>query len=274
MARLHAKYRRDDKGRKVLQVYQAEFYNAHRHPKQKRISLGTRDKSAALQGLAEMDRKYMARLFDPWTDRVRQEGMFVGEGIKAFLKSRVGRSPKTIKGYTDILRLFRKSLPGGFSLQALASRHVETFLAGCNLNTNGRRTYVRHLGVFFRWCLKEGTMYQDPTPQRERNSRREKRTVHAFLSEAEVEELLRVIEADAMLKYAITDGNRWLTDVIRFAVGTGLRRGEVCNLRWSAVDLKGQMLTVKNTEDFATKSGHERPVPLVGDAPDCAGAAP
>ena len=69
-----------------------------------------------------------------------------------------------------------------------------------------------------------------------------------------------------MLKHAITDGNRWLTDVIRFAVGTGLRRGDVCSLRWSTADLKGQMLTVKNTEDFETKSGHERPVPLLGDA--------
>src|SRR5690606_7341042 len=56
------------------------------------------------------------------------------------------------------------------------------------------------------------------------------------------------------------------------AVGTGLRRGEICNLRWSAVDLKTGFLFVKNildeedATDFQTKSGEERAVPLVGEA--------
>ena len=48
------------------------------------------------------------------------------------------------------------------------------------------------------------------------------------------------------------------------AVGTGLRASELCHLRWSAVDLGGRRLTVRVTEAFQTRSGHERVVPLAG----------
>ena len=49
MARIRAKYRKDEKGREVLQTYLAEFYDRQRQPKLKRVSLGTRDERAARQ---------------------------------------------------------------------------------------------------------------------------------------------------------------------------------------------------------------------------------
>ena len=266
MARLRGKYRQDEKGRKALQYYYAEFYDRQRHPKQKRVSLGRRDKQAARQKLVEMEREYMAGLWDPWQEAMQREGVMVSKAIQAFLKSREGRSPKTIANYENILRIFRESLPPGMMLAAVETRHVNAFLDGQDLNDRSRQTYVRHLGVFFRWCLADGLCKHDPTPDKGRVRRRAKRTVPEFLTDAQVAELLHTIEADAVLKHAITDGNRWLTDVIRFTLGTGLRRGEVCNLRWSAVDLHTGLITVRNTEDFETKSGHERAVPLVGEA--------
>ena len=266
MARLRGKYRKDEKGRKALQYYYAEFYDGHRHPRQKRVSLGTRDKQAARQKLVEMEREYMAGLWDPWHDALQGEGMLIGKAIQAFLKSREGRSPKTIANYENILRIFRESLPPGMMLAAVETRHVNAFLDGRNLKERSRHTYTRHLGVFFRWCMADGLCKHDPTPVNGRLRRRPRRTVPEFLTEAQVEELLCTIKADAVLKHAITDGNRWLTHVIRFTLGTSLHRGEMCNLRWSAVDLHTGLITVRNTEDFETKSGHERAVPLVGDA--------
>ena len=53
---------------------------------------------------------------------------------------------------------------------------------------------------------------------------------------------------------------------MRFAAGTGLRRGELCALRWGAVDIPGRMIHVRNADGFTTKSGQERAVPLVGEA--------
>lgn len=55
-------------------------------------------------------------------------------------------------------------------------------------------------------------------------------------------------------------------DAVVFAVGTGLRRGELCALRWDAVDLADGVIRVAHTEDASPKSGRERIVPLVGDA--------
>jgi integrase len=45
-----------------------------------------------------------------------------------------------------------------------------------------------------------------------------------------------------------------------------LRRGELCNLRWGAVDLDPGFLTVKNTEDFETKTGSEERIPIIPSA--------
>ena len=213
-----------------------------------------------------MEREYMAGLWDPGQEAVQREGVMMSKAIQAFLKSREGRSPKTIANYENILRIFRESLPPGMMLAAVETRHVNAFLDGQDLNDRSRQTYVRHLGVFFRWCLADGLCKHDLTPDKGRVRRRAKRTVPEFLKDAQVAELLHPIEADAVLKHAIPDGNRWLTDIIRFTLGTGLRRGEVCNLRWSAVDLHTGLITVRNTEDFETKSGHERAVPLVREA--------
>jgi integrase len=55
-------------------------------------------------------------------------------------------------------------------------------------------------------------------------------------------------------------------NAIEFALGTGLRRGEICSLRWQAVSLEDSMVDVRPTEDFSSKSGRERRVPLVGRA--------
>lgn len=63
-----------------------------------------------------------------------------------------------------------------------------------------------------------------------------------------------------------TPEDGWLKKMIRVAVGTGLRRGELLNLQWGDVDLDKEQLMVRHREDFAPKNGQERVVPLRGDA--------
>lgn len=94
------------------------------------------------------------------------------------------------------------------------------------------------------------------------------KAVAQFLTPEQVERLIPCIEAEAVLKGdALRPGEiTWLVDVVRFAVYTGLRRGELCNLQWSAVDLASGFLTVRNSADFRTKSGHERAIPISKEA--------
>jgi integrase len=54
----------------------------------------------------------------------------------------------------------------------------------------------------------------------------------------------------------------WLKDVIVFAVLTGMRRGEIMNLKWSDVDLLNKYVRVETSKTFKTKQGKRRIVPL------------
>jgi len=51
----------------------------------------------------------------------------------------------------------------------------------------------------------------------------------------------------------------WLQDIIVFALNTGMRRGEILDLEWRAVDLARQVLVV-----MRSKNGEKRTVPLNG----------
>jgi site-specific recombinase XerD len=57
-------------------------------------------------------------------------------------------------------------------------------------------------------------------------------------------------------------GRDIIRDLFLSAYYTGLRAGELLNLRWNAVDFKNLIITVENTETFTTKSKRERIVPI------------
>ncbi len=56
-----------------------------------------------------------------------------------------------------------------------------------------------------------------------------------------------------------------LKDIFLFAALTGLRLGEIINLRWQAVDLQRKLITVENSGTFQTKSGKVRVLPMGAD---------
>ncbi len=58
----------------------------------------------------------------------------------------------------------------------------------------------------------------------------------------------------------------WLISVVQFAVLTGLRRGEIMNLRWENVDLGNCRITVESSEEYRVKHGKSRTVPLNDEA--------
>jgi len=54
----------------------------------------------------------------------------------------------------------------------------------------------------------------------------------------------------------------WLRQPIVFSVATEMRRAEVLNLRWQDVDLPRKLITVRNYDQFRTKSHRDRAVPM------------
>ena len=91
-----------------------------------------------------------------------------------------------------------------------------------------------------------------------------------FLTPTQLERLLAAIDADYEMKRrekrALPGQILWLADVIRVVVATGMRLGELVNLRWNWVDFESGFVTIRRSATFVPKSGSERPIPLVGDA--------
>jgi integrase len=61
-------------------------------------------------------------------------------------------------------------------------------------------------------------------------------------------------------------GKPWLKQLIVFGVNTGLRRGEMINLRWDQIDFERKVVLVCNLDFFQTKTKSEREIPLNASA--------
>jgi integrase len=59
---------------------------------------------------------------------------------------------------------------------------------------------------------------------------------------------------------------QWLKDIIDFDILTGLRLGELVNLRWSDVDMDKGMMTIESTPNYQVKHGKMRVLPLHPEA--------
>jgi integrase len=71
-----------------------------------------------------------------------------------------------------------------------------------------------------------------------------------FFTKEDFQKLLNVIK------------QAWLKEAVVFTVLTGLRRGELINLRWQDVDLQRRVLIVQSNPTFKTKQGKKRTLPL------------
>ncbi|MBN2356710.1 tyrosine-type recombinase/integrase [candidate division KSB1 bacterium] len=54
----------------------------------------------------------------------------------------------------------------------------------------------------------------------------------------------------------------WLCELALFALNTGMRRGEVINLRWVDVDMDQRMIRVPDQEHFTIKDDKGRVIPM------------
>lgn len=67
---------------------------------------------------------------------------------------------------------------------------------------------------------------------------------------------------DDVQKLLATITETWLKDVIVFAILTGMRRGEIVNLRWKDDNLLRRTILVESNPTFITKQGKKRIIPL------------
>lgn len=251
--------------------YYAVFKDVTRRPKEKWVPLRVTLKSAAKLKFNDLQRRWADPNdpFDPWQPKdavVRT--LTMPEAVEAFLQSRSHRRPWTLRKYRSYLSMFARTLPAGMLLSNIDADNIRPFVWERGIAPNGLRARARHLKAFFSWAVKVGHLSVSPMVDVELP--REEKKLPVYLTPEDVQRILRAIEADYDMKAAEGQAQPgeilWLRDVIVLAVSTGLRRSELCNLTWEAVNLEDRMLTVGH--GHATKSHHQRPVPLAPPALD------
>ena len=249
--------------------YVAEFYDPHRRPRRKRLSLRTKDQATAARRFSDLERRLDLGEWDPWTDPAPDENLTFDEALDRFLADRAakGLTAGSVATYRTVLGSLGKHLAPGYPLYGLTVRDVQTWLASGQRADTTKRSYQERTRIFCDWCVSERLLKVNPIPSPKAHGKAAKtKSLPRFLSENEEARLLGAVRGDAVLNPGIGSGNRWLLDLVRFALGTGLRRGELLNLRWADLDLLAGTVHVRNREGFTTKSGQERVVPLVADA--------
>jgi len=156
----------------------------------------------------------------------------VGQYLRSWLESAGRRSLKasTWRTYDVALRLHIDPALGHVTLARLTAEHVDTMLAGIDLEPKGQRNVLGFLGRVLDVALDRGHVL--------RNAARLVDLPRAFRAEPVT---LGPTEARAIM--AAVRGDRlealWIA-----AIGTGLRQGELLGLRWADVELDDASLTV------------------------------
>jgi integrase len=249
--------------------YYAEFYDPNRSPTRKWKTLRSSDKQVARQRLVDLQRKEAMGEFDPWKEETPHEGLSVDQAVEKFLRYRedkMGLREKTISNYRYTLESFADSVPVGLNVKYVDGDHIQEFLNRDDLEQISRDTYYRQLDTFFGWCGEESIVEENPMENVIRPGAPERPA--EYLTPDQLEHLIETIRHDVEKKGSrVGEGEvLWIIDVIKFAAYTGLRRGEICDLRWGAVDLESGFLTVEGTDDFDTKTGDSARIPLVEEA--------
>ena len=260
--------------------FYAQFYDKDRRPQRRRVPLRTRQRRAAERALQRLEVAFALGEFDPWappTSPAAEDALGAGHDLerlgpaaRAFLDARAHLRPNTLRTYREVVLAFARHHGDGFPVGRLTARHVAAWLDATRAGDVTRRKYAAHLGYLFRFLVGRGAMTHDVS--KGVALRRVPETAPKAMTRAEVDRLLAEI--------ARPDGRRrrsggdlppdrdWLYDLVAVNVHLGLRRGELCHLRWAHVDLDRGVVCVANTDEFTTKSGRERAVPLSCDARD------
>ncbi len=166
---------------------------------------------------------------------VVNEKITVDEYLQQWLEEIVEKKnkPSTYRSYADTVRLYIVPAVGDMKLSVLAPAHVQRLLNDLHSSGLAARTvaYVRSiLRTALNQALKWGYVVRNAAALAE--SPRQEKHMITPLTASQVRQLLFSVE-----------GHR-LASLYHLALGLGLRRGELLNLRWADVDLAGQTLRV------------------------------
>jgi integrase len=197
-------------------------------------------KADALKVVGELRKLLSEKLDDPLLSE------FVAE-LTPDIKARL--IPGTVDTYLSALRVF-KEFTGNRRLSSISTRQIDAFVRW-RLETVKPATVnidLRSLSAAFGVAVKWQLVRANPFRQVKRVSIPD--ALPAYLSMEDFQELLKAVREE------------WLRELIVFAVATGIRRGEMLNLRWEDVNVRQRVIQIQSHGSFRTKHGKRRTIPM------------
>jgi len=180
-----------------------------------------------------------------------------GEGVVLYrrLHSRLYHRAGTRCNLEGIIRMFGEHLPKTpMPLREITQETVETYiqsmLARGSSPANVNR-HVRQIKSIFTWLIRRKMVADNPCSWI--RPLKVLRTRKPMPSDSEILKLLFYLAKQEDLFYS---------DLVRLAMNTGLRLGELIYLHTGDIDLQARMLHVRNRPENPLKDNEERSIPL------------
>lgn len=220
-------------------IYHIHFFKSNGKPTT--ITTGTKSKREAIQFLQkfQIEKKRKPEFF---LNDIKQKFLIHSESI---------HSPKTNRDYKLTFDKFLH-FTGNQIVSEITANQVNEYLQFRIKDSSlyqGRKDYI-NLKSFFNWCIRFEFTDKNPLDKIKRIKTPEKQPL--YFTKKEFAKLCKVISRNKDFD---------LLDLTIFAAYTGLRRGELLNLKWNQIDIDSKMLFLNNT-DFVTKSKKVRTIPL------------
>ncbi|MCX6137753.1 MAG: tyrosine-type recombinase/integrase [Ignavibacteriales bacterium] len=205
-------------------------------------SLGTKNKTEAIRALTDMQNVIREK------QKTRLLSVFFAEFAT---NSKAMMSKGTLVGYQSAFKKYFR-LVGDCLLTEITPRHWDEYkskrLASgqCKPVTVNieLRTLKAALSTAVRW------QYLERNPFSCQKQCTVEEQVPIFFTKEDFQKLISMIKES------------WLREIVIIAVLTGMRRGEILNLKWSNVDLKRNVIMIQSSPTFKTKTGKRRCIPL------------
>lgn len=237
--------------KRLTRPFYVRVYDRTKTPKEKKIPTHTRNRREAGAIRNQIAAEILSGVLDPWAPQVegvaRQGPMTFSMAVEAFLQSRAGMRKATRDAYADVLHAVDRRLPAGLRLDAVVAADLLPYLTEESVSDATRHHRKAHLQAFFRWSVKKRLLPASPLDDIALATKGESAPV--FFTRKEYETLVRALDEA---------GERWLYDAVVLALHSGLRRGELCALRWEGVDLDAETVRIPDDDyGFRTKTGRD-----------------
>lgn len=168
------------------------------------------------------------------------------------IKTMEGISPKTVKKYELYFKQMMKYFGSDIEIESIKASHIRGYLKSTNYAPSTINSYIRLLRALYNCLIREGEL--EVSPVKNIMYMKEDINIDTF-SHTQMKSIISYYKKVRSIQGKFYTNERNLATVY-LLFGTGIRSGELLNLKWTDVDLVNSSITVFG------KSRKTRTIPL------------